>query len=300
MLRAEYVVQTVKAAYSVLREEEDLSPRNPRINNALDRLVKTLSESYTPEEEKRVLLDRGVQEIRGAMLGKLSQAESAMELFWSEKFCEKPVITQKDMQDFWYWQNYSDLVGGEVAHLPNRRYDPDESICFVGSGPLPLTAFCLTQMTGKPVTCVDCDETACNAAEIFIHKAGLEKSIKIVHSDGDDYNYKKHPAVLVASLVPNKEDIMARIQESRKDACVGLRSAERLHTLLYDPVDETTPGVSCCTQMGRTAHDPKIINTTLFMMIPPEFSLEREKHIKGKMRDKFGWRNPGLSIFPPA
>lgn len=300
MVKAEYAIRAVKDAYAVLHTEDDLSPRNPRINDTLGRLVRVLSAPYTAEEERHILTDKDIRHMRPSMLEKLARAEGEMELFWSEKFCEGTSITQQHMEDFWYWRNYKDLVSGEVRHMPNRLFKPDESLCFVGSGPLPLTAVCMAQMTGKKVTCVDCDETACRAARLFLDKAGLSDTITVAHADGATYNFEKHPYVLVAALVPDKDSVLGRIAETQKNACVGLRSAERLHTLLYDPVDEVSGACAQCTPMARTPHDPQIINTTLFVMIPPEFTFEREKHIKGKTRPKYGWRNTDIPIFPPV
>lgn len=298
-MKTAYAIRTIEDAYKVLSEESDLSPRNPAVNETLSRLVQTLSKEYSDDEVSRILLDPQVRKMRGGMLEKLAQAESEMELFWAKEFCKKSVISQQDMKDFWYWQNYSDLVGVESNHIPNQIYTPGESICFVGSGPLPLTAIVLNQKTGRNITCLDIDPAACEASTLFLKKAGYDKSINVVCVDGAEYNFDRHPAVLIASLVPNKNETVRRICETSDNPCIGLRSAERLHTLLYDPVDEDADELSMCSFSGRTAYDPKIINTTLFYQGVLATDFDKNRTILGHIRPKFGWRNPGRPVLPP-
>lgn len=294
-----YVIRTVEDAYDVLTREMDLSPANPKVNDALTRLVQTLSKEYTPDEERHILMDRTIRARRGPLLQKLALAESEMERFWAEKLCKNDVITQEHLEDFWYWQNYNDLVGGEAVHIPQEIYRPNESICFVGSGPLPLTAIVLNQKTGRNVTCVDIDPVACEASERFIRKAGYANSINIVCTDGADYNYRLHPAVLIAALVPNKGDVMKRVKDSAENPSIGIRSAERLHTLLYDPIDEDSEDYAHCVFTAKTAHNPRVINTTVFFQATPATDFDKTRIIEGHARIKYGWRNDNRPILPP-
>lgn len=299
MVRAEFAVDAVRDAYSVLMRESDLSPQNPRVNDTLGHLVRTLSDEYDDDEIRYVLTNRDVNSMRGNMLEKLSQAESAMEMYWSCKLSAKPEIAPKDLESFWYWKNYVDLVADEAQYFPKETYTPNESICVAGSGPFPVTAILLTQLTGKKVTCLDIDPASCMAAERFIFKAGLKESIDVVCTDAAQHNYRLHPHSLVASLVPNKGDVIRRIHETSDNPCIAVRSAERLHTLLYDPVDETDPELSRCSLSFRTSYKPEIINTTLFYQGIQGPDWERNRNITGQtFRPKYGWRNPERSPFP--
>lgn len=299
MIKAELAVTAVKDAYSVLMKENDLSPNNPCVNDTLGRLVRTLSDDYSHDEILHVLRNPCIKSMRSRMLEKLSLAEGQMELYWSCKMGRKPEITQSDLESFWYWKNYHDLVAEEARYFPLEMYAPNESICLVGAGPLPLTAIVLLQEIGKKVTCVDIDAAACHAAERFIFKAGLKESINVVCTDGAQYNYRLHPHVLLASLVPNKGEVIRRIYETSDNPSIAIRSAERLHTLLYDPVDETDPELAKCSLSFRTAYKPDIINTTLFYQAVQGPDWNKDKTITGQtFRNKYGWRNPERSPFP--
>ncbi len=299
MIKAELAVRAVQDSYAVLMREDDLSPNNIHVNDTLGRLVRTLSDDYSDDEVRHVLSNPQIKSMRGGMLEKLSQAESAMELYWSCKLGNKPEITQNDLETFWYWKNYQDLVAEEARYFPTQPYTPNESICVVGAGPLPLTAIVLSQQTGKKVTCVDIDEAACTAAERFVSKAGLKESIDVVCTDGALHNFRLHPHVLLASLVPNKGDVIRRVHETSHNPCIAIRSAERLHTLLYDPVDETDPELGKCSLSFRTSYRPDIINTTLFYQGVQGPDWFKDRNITGQtFRPKYGWRNPERSPFP--
>lgn len=269
-LRAAYVVQVVKDAYRTLERESDLSPNNPKINDVLGKLVRTLSDGYTPEEEKAILGNKSIKAIQKPLHALLSKAEGAMEDYWEKKLSEKPEITEDDMKGFWYWQNYRDLVCGEATHVPQVPYKDNESICFVGAGPLPMTAIFLHQQTGRKVTCVDNDPAACACAADFIKKAGFGDCIDVVCEDGAVHDYNRHPMTIIASLVPHKEAVFRRISETcDHDVCFGVRSAERLHTILYPPVEENRDELRQCEHTGKTDYNPAVINTTLFYRSSP-------------------------------
>lgn len=225
-----------------------------------------------------------------------------MEYYWAEKFCENNAITQLDLENFWYWENYQGLVDGETPNFPKTQYQANESICFVGSGPLPLTAIVLNQKTGTKITCVDIDPVACDISRELIGKAGYSDRIEVVCADGADYGYRTHPAILIASLVPNKADVVTRIKETAKTPCIALRSAEHLHTLLYNPVNEHADVFNSCTQTAKTPYDPKIINTTLFYHVPQDTKLGRDAALGRNAHQIWEQKSIGGSVlsFDPA
>jgi hypothetical protein len=117
--------------------------------------------------------------------------------------------------------------------------------------------------TGKAVTCIDRDAAACALAGALCSKAGLA-GITVTCAEGADFDYASCPMVLVASLVPEKGQVVRCVRETCPRACVALRSVEGLRTLLYDPVDKAELAEIGCAYLGRTQHDPAVINTTLF------------------------------------
>ncbi len=69
--------------------------------------------------------------------------------------------------------------------------------------------------------------------------------------------------VWIASLVPDKEEILERIYQSNPDATVAIRSVDGIHQLLYEPVDATKFS-KVAWEVGRTIADSFIINSTIY------------------------------------
>lgn len=275
-LKTEYTISLIIGAYDVLAKERDLSPRNNKITQVLTALVGSLSDEYSPAEEAEILSDQRVQDVRAPMLEKLAQAEGDMEKFWAEHFLSKEHLDLEDLKEFWYWQNYEDLVDGEIPHMKNFRdqnvpNNDNHHVAFIGSGPLPLTAIIRHLKTGVHVTCIDNDPVACRQSRVLLSKLGLSDKIKVVEGDGAKVNYSKFSNIVIAALVPNKAETINRIRETAQHTTqIGIRSAERLHSLLYDPLDEEMSALQECALTSRTPHDPRVINTTVFYEAPPK------------------------------
>ena len=261
MLKSEFIIQTVLNALETLTSENDLSPRNPVINKTLSHLVHTLASTYEYSEETAALKDPRIRQARPHLLEKLSKAEAEMEKYWADYFGEKETIGIEDLKEFWYWDNYEELVDRELDNFPKDA--TDHSIAFIGSGALPLTAIIMHLKTGCPVTCVDSDYDACEKSQALIDKLGLE-NVHVLHAEGNAPRYNSFSTVIIASLIPQdqKDEIVGKLKQDKSSVYVAVRSAERLHSLLYEPVN-TEKQFSELDYLGKTKQDSSVINTTL-------------------------------------
>jgi nicotianamine synthase-like protein len=263
------LIACILQAHAALRRETDLSPRNPAINDALSALVASILKGCPPDEEREVLDHPDVRAVRAELIDRLAIAEGEMERCWGETFCARASLAPADLADFTYWDCYRNLVAAELGTLPaGLDLGKGESIAFVGAGPLPLSAILMHLSTGGRVTCIDRDPRACRLACELCRKAGLT-GVEIACALGARYDYAPHPVVFVASLVPDKAEVMRCIRERCPHAVVALRSADGLCTLLYDPVDETELAAMGCGFLRRTGYNPQAINTTLFYEAAP-------------------------------
>lgn len=268
-MRGDDLVACVLRAHEVVHRERDLSPCNPRINTALSALVQGVMAGCPPGEAARVLADHRIAAIRDALVQRLALAEGAMERHWARSFRQRVRLTAADFGSFTYWDCYCHLVDAELSSLvPHLNLDAAESIAFVGAGPLPLSAIIMHLRTGLRVTCIDVEAEACNFARELCGKAGL-MGIEVRCACGAHHDYALNPVVVIASLVPDKAQVMRRIGATRQAAVVALRSVEGLCTLLYDPVDEMALEALGCGYLGRTGYNPRAINTTLLYEATP-------------------------------
>jgi len=265
-LCAEELISQVLYAHEVLKDAADRSPGNPLITETLTALVENivLAEEHFSDSEKRQVMDNPqIRGVRRALLAELSEAEYAMELYFSDKFLQNPDFKEKNLNEFWYLQNYLDLVDLELEKLSVDKH-PDKEIVFIGSGPLPLTAIIMAQKTGMKITCLDMDEAAVKRGEALAEKLGMGDKLHFTQSSGSAYDYRDTALVMVASLVADKKQVLERIKNTAQDAPeVALRSAEGLHALLYDPVKPSMLAEFNMRVERETRPTPKVINSTL-------------------------------------
>jgi hypothetical protein len=263
---AEELISQVLYAHEVLKTASDRSPTNPLITETLSALVENIvlaEEHFSDSEKKQVLNHPQIRAVRRAMLAELSEAEYAMELYFSDKFLQNPDFKEKNLNEFWYLQNYLDLVDLELEKVSISKH-PDKEIVFIGSGPLPLTAIIMAQKTGMKITCLDMDEAAVKRGEALAEKLGMGDKLHFTQSAGHEYDYRDTTLVMVASLVADKKEVLEQIRSTAHDEPeVALRSAEGLHALLYDPVKPSLLEEFNMRVERETRPTPKVINSTL-------------------------------------
>ena len=252
--------------HALLTNEGDLSPRNQKISTALRELVDLQLRSYSSAEAAAIVNDPEVTALRTSLLDRLSEAESALEQFWSQRFRNRKTLHVHDLSQFLYWRNYERLLDMELKALAAiKRFKAQKhgEIVFVGGGPLPLSAIVLHMRTGKPVLCVDADAEASECAAKLLTKLNLCQ-VSAVHTDGVDFDYGGASAIFIASLTNRKMDVVKRIVETCKEPVVAVGTVDGVRALLYRPADVAALKAVGLSLAGQTKADAETINSTLF------------------------------------
>ena len=260
------VIGKIVAVHALLTNEGDLSPRNQKISTALRELVDLLLRSYSSAEAAAIVNHPEVTALRTSLLDRLSEAESALEQFWSQRFRNRKTLHVHDLREFLYWRNYERLLDMELKALAAiKRFKAQKhgEIVFVGGGPLPLSAIVLHMRTGKPVLCVDADAEASECAAKLLTKLNLCQ-VSAVHTDGVDFDYGGASAIFIASLTNRKMDVVKRIVETCKEPVVAVRTVDGVRALLYRPADVAALKAAGLSLAGQTKADAETINSTLF------------------------------------
>ncbi len=258
----QHIFDTYQKAYHTLQNETDLSPKNPVINQTLSQLVFILTMPVDKNMTDQIIEHPDIKAIRKPMLSLLAQAESEMEKYYAMHYLTT-ARSINDLHHFMYWNNYTNLVQKEwkISHKLTKV----KRMTMIGSGPLPLSALIMAKTSNAEVRSLDIDP--------FSHLLGqqlltsLQNNNRILHEqeDGARADYSRDDFVLIASLVPNKEDILQQIKNTNPKAMAAIRSADGLYQLLYDPV-QPNMYQNCGFQLvSRTEADSSVINTTLFL-----------------------------------
>lgn len=270
------LTNVITDTFNMLARQRDLSPRNPKVTQALSRLVTEIVEAEEKDMDRaRVLEHPVVKAVRPHLLTLLSRAEYEMEMYFSTMLGAEEKLAMADLSRFWYRDNYRDLIAQEIrglaAHTDIEAFkrDPRPAV-FVGAGPLPLSAVDLYQQLGKKCVCVEIDDAAAAAGQRLVEKLGLGHAITYVRADGRDVNYADYSLIMVASLVAKKADVFSRIRDTAPDAVVAVRSADGLKTMLYEPVDIAEIETQGFAYYGTAPADKRTVNSTCYFGRAPK------------------------------
>ncbi len=154
------VAHAVRAVHDDLAGCPDLRP-GPRVDAAFGRLVRLVVAGGA--DDARVLAHPAVREVAASLRAMCLVGEHLLELAWAPRIAAGP-RPRDELERFPYVDNYRQLSAMEADAL--ARLDDGAGVrtirraAFVGSGPLPVTAFLMAGAGGVRVDCLERDPTA--------------------------------------------------------------------------------------------------------------------------------------------
>ncbi|KAF2492306.1 Nicotianamine synthase [Lophium mytilinum] len=234
-------ISTIYHNISLLR---DLNPRD-EVNTLFSELVSICIRPYHPTVVSNVLSSL---KTKAAHIRELcSSAEGALERHWAKRmlrFDEK--LEPEPLRSFPYYSNYVDLCNLECNAIIAVTSHTPKQIAFIGSGPLPLTSFCVAdRFLHARIHNVDRDADAIALSKELAKRHGYP-NMTFAHEDAADCaSLWEFDVVSVAALVGMSADEKAVIlsgvaRRMRKGALLCVRSAHSLRALLYPVVAPET------------------------------------------------------------
>ncbi|WP_158220551.1 nicotianamine synthase family protein [Kineosporia sp. A_224] len=225
---------------------DGLAP-SPLVDGLFADLVRTCL-TAEPRATAAVLADDRVRALRHRLVDLCARGETQLEATWAAR-----VLAAGDpaaeVGRFPYLANYEALTRLEVHALAAAGHAPGgpHRVCFVGGGPLPLSALLLHRTTSAHVRVVDHDPTAVDLANQVLGALGAGDGVRCVPADAASGAGLAAAAegcdlVVVAALVgltrEGKRQVLGTLAGVLAPGTwVLLRSADGLRTLLYPAVD---------------------------------------------------------------
>lgn len=190
---------------------------------------------------------------------KLSECEFELEIYWAHEIAQgRAHYTQ-----YPYMERYHALLQSEQNHLCNIVHPESQAFCFIGSGPMPISAFELKRSyPNVTMHGVEMDADAIALAQQVSARSGVD--VHYTQSLAEEADFAQFDVIFVASMTINKKAVLAQIAKTAKNGTIiAVRSVERLRYMLYEPVAaEMIP--HNFASLGRTPYSEKHVNTTLF------------------------------------
>jgi len=252
------ILQHVDRTSAYLKHLPSKVPQ-PQLNAALTQLVELVRPAYDSTFVMSVLGHAAMKNHICDLRCHLAECEFELEKFWATKILNG----EAQYHDYPYMESYRALLASEMHFFKTQAPSEKARLCFVGSGPLPITAFEFRcHYPEMQVTCVEMD-----AAAVFLSQQVAEHSllqIDFAHGTAQEMAYENFDIILLASMTLQKPEVMDRICRTAKaGTLIAVRSVEGLRHFLYEPLD---PAVipPAFEYLGCTPYRPEQINTTLF------------------------------------
>jgi nicotianamine synthase len=232
--------------YERLSAQDDLAP-SPAIDALYGDLVHACVHSVDVDCAA-VLADPRIREARKGLVRLCADGEFLLERHWA-----RAALLSDDawemLSSFPYLDNYQQLTRLEAHALAGAGYraGPASRVCFVGGGPLPLSAVLLHQRLAVGVSVVDRDVDAVEMSGRLLERLVPDGRVSVVAAEatsvpGISRAVDGCDVVVLAALVG-----MTRSEKRQALDAVGavaepgtylvVRSAEDLRSLLYPAVD---------------------------------------------------------------
>jgi nicotianamine synthase len=239
----------------------------PGVNRLLSRLVRLCVS--TPEAwGDRVLSEPRVQALAPRLRQLCGHAEYLLERHWARSIVASDEPRSR-LAAFPYLANYQQLTALELHLLAGLGCDLTalDRICFLGGGPLPLSALLLSQRLDATIDVVDRDHEASELAGELIGRLGRSDRLRTWTTEALELpSLGDYDVIVLAALVGadrrDKRRILAGLAERvRPGGLLVARGAHGLRTLLYPTIDAAD--LSGWTPLALTHPFTDVVNSVL-------------------------------------
>lgn len=144
------------------------------------------------------------------------------------------------LDNYYLNERFERLVDRELALIGGDR---PQRVLFVGSGPLPISAFHIQKIIKRPVDCLDHNPSAVSISTQVIEKLGLNESVRVLHGPGESFDISKYDLILIALLAKPKRRILRNLRRKAAPGCrILCRTSFSLRTFVYEPTPEDVLG----------------------------------------------------------
>jgi nicotianamine synthase len=284
VLGADVAAETVAASLCAVHDELaaclDLRP-GPRVDAAFRRLVRLAVEGDRDGADS-ALGDPAVRAVVGSLRAMCIEGEYGLEAMWAERIATS-AAPGEELERFPYIGNYRALSAMEsdaVAQFAGVPAGAVRRAAFVGSGPLPLTAFLLAARGDTRVDCIERDPTATALSRRAAAAVGIE-DVDVLqaeipsappHGDGrPPVDLADYDLVVLAATVgttpERKAGVIAHLGGAMSPGAVLVaRSARGLRTLLYPEVD--LAALRGFDVLGVVHPTGEVINSVIVARVP--------------------------------
>ena len=259
----------IGVVHDTLTALPSLAP-GPVVNSVFAELVR-ICEYRSGEDAGQVLDDPRVAALIPRLRQLCAAGEFQLERAWARQIVDA-VDPDTRLAAFPYWDNYQELTTLERHTLAGVGLELGRvrRICFLGGGPLPLSALLMSRDLAVPVDVVDVSEEAVALGAAVARRLSMPTQAHFHQADAEDFAaVADSDVVVLAALVGLDHSAKRHILQSlshrmRPGSMLIARSAHGLRTLLYPPLE--LDGLTAWQPLAVLHPFTAVVNSVLVLM----------------------------------
>lgn len=266
---------TLVRLHADLSRLESLAPA-PEVNALFAELVHVCIDTGD-EAAALVLADTRIRQLRADLLRLCSQGESLLEEAWALRLAAA-ADPEAELSRFPYLENYHRLSRLELHTLAGAGHVPRQGhrVCFLGGGPLPLSALLTHRHLGGAVDVVEKEPLAADLARRLFSRLAPGPGLRVVEADAASTEHLAQlvpgcAVVVMAAHVGHTRDekravLRAAGRAMDPGAYLVVRSAHGLRSLLYPVVEpgDVVEAAGCVPHvLVHPLSDSDVVNSVL-------------------------------------
>lgn len=244
-----------------------IEKKNPllqsKFNSSMHALESIFSDpSLSQEEQKKLIAFSKEHHLLSLFQQTYEIYETNLEIEFVRSLLKRNgVLSINDLQSYQYYEGYARAVKAEarLAHITHT-----DRVAFVGSGPVPMTAILLHELTGALIECIERDRASAELSYKLIQKIGYSKNIHVIRKNAIAENFSHFTVVVLAVMAKPKDVLMRIIWEQVRP---GTRIVYRLPSDARQAYYEDTSDVLNHYQKFERRRIERKLSSTLVLLV---------------------------------
>jgi nicotianamine synthase len=234
--------EQILTIFNTLTQTSTLEP-GPVVNGMFADLVR-ICEYRSGENAGVILNDPRITAVTAQLRQLCAVGEFLLERYWARRIIGADT-PDDHLAAFPYLPNYQELTTLELHTLAGVGVELTKlrRVCFLGGGPLPLSAMLISQQLSIPVDVIDLSDEATALGREVAQRVSLSAQVHFHQADAADFDsVADSDVVVLAALVgldrvAKRQVLEALSARMSAGSMLVIRSSHGLRRLLYPPVD---------------------------------------------------------------
>src|SRR3990167_11264017 len=196
-----------------------------------------LQNSFNAEEQRELALFMRINDMLPLFQRVFEKFETNVEAEFSRSLINNSTNVKKTLMN--EYSTYSRYVISLKNEITLAKINSKDNVLFVGSGPFPITAILIHELTHAHVDCVEKNMTSASLSNKVIAFLGYRNSIRVINKDAMHINYARYTMIVFAILAKPLDKLLEIMwYQITPGTRIIYRSAKMIREAFYENTEQ--------------------------------------------------------------